>query len=412
MDDYVYRYVYEHGTKMERNLMTLWRVSKESGDNSDKFKDLEIFRQEMAEKYGLIPYEMEANMSVPDIKKGDDINNSNNSGIMSQTSNSSNISNVIKPKNSNNTITKNCNNNITKNYDNKTVNNVIYNIPEKDNNIGSYRDVLPAIFAQTRNDIQLFKGFVNGIKNNDIVLYNVFWNKNVFTCSHVHVFNNRYGDIINVGDFIEFTGEINKYTRGNGSKDVGIDIMKIRNIVHPDLSNIKFTSEYRSINITIRYLDKLSKEDLLWFYQVQLDTIKESLKYCKLYPFEMYLSIFLSVYYEDTKEYEMYKEKLDIVTEDNVEPEICKWICFIRFLVCDNNILSPFVVYTLFTSTLKRGENRALNKYYGITTRRYALNNLKNMLKDVDKQDMRNKFDLSLLGYIHEFKIDGLGDVY
>lgn len=412
MDDYVYRYVYEHGTKMERNLMTLWRVSKESGDNSDKFKDLEIFRQEMAEKYGLIPYEMGANMSVPDSKKGGyNVDNSSNSGIMIPTNNSSNVSNIIKPNNCNNTITKNCNNNITKNYDNKTVNNVIYNIPEKDNNIGSYRDVLPAIFAQTRNDIQLFKGFVNDIKNNDIVLYNVFWNKNVFTCSHVHVFNNRYGDIINVGDFIEFTGEINKYTRGNGSKDVGIDIMKIRNIVHPDLTNIKFTSEYRSINITFRYLTKLSKENLLWFYQIQLDTIKNSLKYCRTYCFEMYLSIFLSVYYEDTKEYDMYKEKLDIVTEDNIDADICKWICFIRFLICDNNILSPFVVYTLFSATFKRGD-RTLDPKYNGRTRRYALNNLKTIFDGVDRQDMRNKFDLSLLGYIYEFKTEGLGDRY
>lgn len=400
MDDYVYRYVYEHGTKMERNLMTLWRVSKESGDNSDKFKDLEIFRQEMAEKYGLIPYEMEANMSVPGNKQ---INNN----ISINGSENVNISNSNNPKiiNSNNTYNTYKYNIV---YGNRDINAIVNLIPEKDNKIDyNYRDMLGAIHLKTRSVYHKFAGFVNK-KQGERKLYlcNIFWNKKVYVCDHIVIFNKP--DCVkklNVGDYVEFIGEIESYTRKESNKeDIGLKMLEILNIVKPNLkvNIIPVSSKYYE-PAPLSYLERLSNDQLESLYQEQISSIGFACTrfLTENYPIEVYIAMMQSVYYEVTREYDMIKDRLEIDV-DKIDANFVKFSCFTKFLVCDNRILSPFVVYNILCCTIKRNPNKILNDKFYNNIKRCAEFNVKQM--GIDISNILNNFSIYLSNVVTSVK--------
>lgn len=342
------------------------------------------------------------------------MNTNNSNSIRGGSNNRQNNSNTIKNKsdnnifinkqNSDNTI---INNNITKKYDNRTIQKIIYSIPEPDLDSDDtgvvYRDVLSCIVAQTREHLHIFKGFVNDITEKRLVLYNVFWNNNVYACSHINIFDFVASKSINVGDYIVFLGEIYSYRRKKtNTEDMAISMLKLKDITSFDLSTLHFKKEKYKCDVDYDFINKLSREDLYLFYNIQINKMRDAVEYSRLFSVEIYESILLSVYYEDTKEYDMFKERLHVINEENVEGSLCKWACFIRFLMCENKIISPFIIYTLLAVSCKRTLRTELNHLYNGRVRKFAMSNVKRF--NIDKNEMMNKFNICFAKYIEEFK--------
>lgn len=140
----------------------------------------------------------------------------------------------------------------------------------------NYRDMLCAIHLKTRTVYHKFTGFINKKCDRKVYLCNIFWNKKVYVCDHVVIFNKP--ECINkleVGDYVEFIGEIENYTRSKSKKeDMGLKILNIIKVTKPNLK--VEVAPVRSMYYEtqdISYLTKLSNDQLNALYQDQLSSI-------------------------------------------------------------------------------------------------------------------------------------------
>lgn len=283
-------------------------------------------------------------------------------------------------------------------YNTTVVNNIINIIP-KTKPEDDYRDALSAIRNQTRTRYHIFSGFVNLITEDKIVLCNIFWNKNIYVCNHVNIFDVP-NDIV-IGDFITFKGEIYDYTREKDkTEDIGIKICEIINKISPD-KNIEIHEEDNN-GCDILYLNNMSPENLEQFYFIQITKINSKLIYYPYLRSDIYEAILQTVYYECTKEYEMVKNKLNIDINE-MTPDLCKWLSFMRYLIVDLDIISPFLVYTIMCTIIKRKSKNVLNRGYNKTVRKFSVDNF-NMLS-LDRQKLMAEYLHRLGFFIEEFKI-------
>ncbi len=112
----------------------------------------------------------------------------------------------------------------------------IVNDSESRTNDG-FRNLLWSIFKNTKEDNHIFSGFINNInyKHKKLYIVNVYWNNSIYATNHTVVKYESNEDIC-VGDFIVFKGIIDKYTRKNETKDIGIDNIEIiKKITFPDI---------------------------------------------------------------------------------------------------------------------------------------------------------------------------------
>lgn len=297
------------------------------------------------------------------------------------------------------TINKGDNNvfNISPIYNKTIVTNIINSIPPK-SDFGDYRDALNSIETSTRTKFHIFSRFVNHMNKEKVVICNLFWNKNVYITSHINIF--EFPENIEIGDFIVFKGQIYPYDRKNGTEDKGIKILEIIKTIKSEKTINIYDEEQCELDLD--FINNLNWEDLEHFYYIQMNRIRsgiESNKY--LYP-EMFESILQTVYYEGTKEYDMVKDML-VLPQDKLNPDICKWICFIRYLICDIEIQSPFIVYTILCNVMKRKDSNKLNDKFDKNVRRYSIENI--CKYNIDLKLLMKEYFNRLGFYIKEYRI-------
>ena len=112
----------------------------------------------------------------------------------------------------------------------------------------------------------------------------------------------------------------------------------------------------------------------------------------------MFESILETIYYEETKEYEMITNKLSLT----LNYDIVKWTCFIRYLIVELDITSPFIIYTILCNLIRRKDGYKLNKKFE-NIRKLSFNNIK--LLNLDIKKLMKNYMLSLNNYINQFKI-------
>ena len=308
---------------------------------------------------------------------------------------------IINESNNNHIINQGDNNNIYApiNYNYTIIQNTINNIS---NSKPGFRNLLWSIFGSTREDEHFFSGFINHYdsKTGKLYISNIFWNKYIYATNHdVCTTKDKFA----IGDFIIFKGKIDNYTRGNNSKDVGINDVKI-------LKRIPIDNTENNVSIPIsgydkndlEYFNNMSDEKLRDYYDIQKRRIAT---YLEKYPdliVDMYESILFTVFYQGDKEEDMISCRLQILDRNNNILELCKWMSFIRYLIEDKGIIHPYKIYNILLWSFKNSKKHLTDQYshiIGLT--------LKNKIIDVSKNNI-NKYltesMISVLDYIHEFK--------
>lgn len=350
------------------------------------------------------PIVMNANMAINDKSKHVDDNTIN--GDRSANNIGSGTMNIGTMDNSttydNRTIT-----NIENQYTFNHIYRVINSIPE-DPFIHDYRDVLYEILRVTQKTDHVFTGFVNAKRDNKIVVCNLIWKRRLYVCNHVNIFNGDF-DNLEIGDFIKFKGRIEPYTRKKSQiPDVGLKLLSIEHVI-PCEKNITFTPYtkqglYNAYNIN--YLSKLSHNELALFYERQLSKIKYVVESNGIYSIEMYLGIIQTVFFEGTREYKMYKERLD-VDDCDISVDYVKYVCFVRYLICECDIQSIFTIYTILCTITKRKKNAILNPDFYSGVRKFAVKNADKLnLSYDDTHNMIGYAKMYLSDYIQEFKAE------
>lgn len=390
-------YIYE-GTMLYTHLPDSYRIILDRDDNT-------ISK----------PTVMNANMTINDKSKIDSHNtNTTNNNITDNNLDKSVIDNSDKQNNStitNSTIDNSIVNNsynTTNNIENKYTCNNVYNIMTNisDRKLShDYRDMLDEIFRETNDLDHIFTGFINAKDNKKIVVCNLMWKKRIYVCNHINIFEGDF-DNLQVGDFIRFKGRIKYYTRKKSEiPDVGLKLLNVSHLIRCD-ENIQFAG-YDKNEIydqsKNRFLYRLTHNELALFYEKQLTNIRFYIERSGLYTVDMYLSIIQTVYFEGTKEYEMYKNRLDI-DDCDITPDYVKYVSLVRYLICECNINHPFIIYTLLCLITNRPNNKKLNSGFYII-KKYAINN--SIYLNITSNyifDMKSKYNIYLNKYIDEFR--------
>lgn len=355
-------------------------------------------------------------MTINDKSKIDshNANTTNNNNITDNKLDKSVIDNSDKQNNStitNSTIDNSIVNNsynTTNNIENKYTCNNVYNIMTNisDRKLShDYRDMLDEIFRETNELDHIFTGFINVKDNKKIVVCNLMWKKRIYVCNHINIFEGDF-DNLQVGDFIRFKGRIKYYTRKkSGIPDVGLKLLNVSHLIRCD-ENIHFAG-YDKNEIydqsKNKFLNRLSHNELALFYEKQITNIKYYIERSGLYTIDMYLSIIQTVYFEGTKEYEMYRNRLDI-DDCDITPDYVKYVSLVRYLICECNINHPFIIYTLLCLITNRPSNKRLNNGFYII-KKYAINNSIYLnITSNDIFDMKSKYNIYLNKYIDEFR--------
>ena len=258
-------------------------------------------------------------------------------------------------------VAKNCS--IGENIYNYNIIQYIVNDSESRTSDG-FRNLLWSIFKNTEEDNHIFSGFINNINYRDkqIYLVNVYWNKRVYATNHVVLFPEDISKF-EIGDFIVFKGIIDKYTRcknKNKSKDIGInDIELIKKVTFPEL-NIE---EHEQTKIEFNSFKKLDKDTLIHIFNTQLAYIqihnKDYVDLCS----DLYKSILLNIFYENSKEQDMIHTRLNILDGNDDILQLTEWMMYVRYLVCEVNMISPYMVYNMLLLTLNENRNSISNDY-------------------------------------------------
>lgn len=279
-------------------------------------------------------------------------------------------------------------------YNYKIKNTIIYNMPEKLISTGQdNRGALASIFSQTGTRTHIFTGFVNAIKYNKkktvkkrVTSCNIFWNGTIYVSNHINVFENF--DDLEVGDFVSFKGELRMYTRDKNkyeynSDDMGIGIVEIYNITKPNL-NITIHKEL-PLEDTVYDISNTPKDILYDFYQKQITRIRLAVENEPLYNPNMYLSILQSVYYEETNDYNMVKNMLNIEM-NYLTVRYVRMACITRYLVYDCKIHSPYIIYTILCYlSLSRENIPTSNKIFYYNVNNFSINNFNTFNIDIDE---------------------------
>lgn len=355
--------------------------------------------EQEAEEYGLQPYDMDVHMSVPDRKtEPANYNTMNNSIHGSNICGNDNV-NI----NSNNIQT--FKNNKFIRYNKETLVKVFCNIPSRGTEIGvDYRDILPVIYNATKTKYHTFTGFVNSfiykkdsVTKKSAAICNIFWNHDVYVCNHIIV--KSFLEDIEIGDFIEFDGIIYWYDRQNTSEDTGIEIMKINRIIKPDVNiDIHVEQPLNTGTDYIRILYDTPRDILYKFYKKQITRISLAVEDEQFFPSEMFISLLELVYYEDTKDYDMVKSELKM-DKLGITPGFIKLTCFVRYLLYDCKIKSPFIVYTLLCYTASKKDSKEIvNRRFHSNILKFAMKNLNSL--SINPDVLINNFFNSLCVYI------------
>ena len=293
-------------------------------------------------------------------------------------------------------VAKNCN--IGENIYNYNIIQYVVNDSESRSNDG-FRNLLRSIFKNTEEDSHIFSGFINNINYRDkqIYLVNVYWNKRVYATNHVVLFPKDVTKF-EIGDFIVFKGIIDKYTRGknkNKTKDIGInDIELIKNISFPELNIETYDREF----VNFDYLKSRSQEELIHIFNIQMNRIRIKLeKFIDISP-NVYESILFNIFYENTMEQDMITTRLNILEGNKDILQLTEWIMYIRYLVCEVNMISPYMIYNMMLIILNNTNKirtEAFQYYIAIAKRSNFISNLK---YDI----INNSFSHYLNKYIEE----------
>lgn len=190
------------------------------------------------------------------------------------------------------------------------------------------------------------------------------WKRRTYVCNHIYVFNNIRN--LEVGDYVRFVGTITPYTRGkDNSEDIGIKIVEITNIIKPEkyITFVELNSNDLYNPNRSGYLANLSYNELALFYDRQITKIKYVVETNGIYSIEIYEAIIQTVFFEATKEYDMYKNNL-MMDDCEITPDYVKYVCLVRYLTCECNIISPFMIYTLLCLITKRPKKKILNPHF------------------------------------------------
>ena len=310
------------------------------------------------------------------------INESNNNHIINQGDNN----NIYAPVNYNYTIIQN------------TINNITYLE-------GGFRNLLWSIFGTTHDDEHIFSGFVNHYDNKTGKMYieNIFWNKYIYATNHNVCSFKTLPEGVNIGDFIVFKGKIDNYKRRNKTNDVGIDEIQIIKIIKLDNNEKKFNIPISGVSKEdLEYFNNMPDEKLRDYYDIQKRRIAT---YLEKYPdliVEMYESILFTLFYQGDKEEDMISCRLQILDKNINLLEISKWMSFVRYLIEDKGIVSPYKVYNILLWAMKNSGRRITGDYNFISQL-----SLRNKIIDVSKNSINQYLMESIIStadYIHEFK--------
>lgn len=304
----------------------------------------------------------------------------------------------------NSTISDGSNNHIDNSIvikDNNIYNyNIIQNVinDSKCVNDDGFRNLLWSIFKNTHEDNHVFSGFVNNIdiKHKKLYVANIFWNKRVYATNHSVLYPENIIEFIK-GDFIIFKGKIDNYTRKDGSKDIGIENIKlIKKVKFPNLT-IK-CCEKECIDLS--YLKSLTYEELRHLFDIQVRRIGSKIeKYIDLTP-DVYKSILFTIMYENSKEQEMITTRLNILDGNNDLLKLAEWIMYIRYLVCEVNMISPYMIYNMLLLIFnEHGISMSEEYQYYTTLAKYS-----GFISGSIFNDINDSFNHYLNEYIKEFQ--------
>ena len=402
--------------------MIVDKDNKEEDIEDEYYNDLIIIEGNKSENNNK-PTVIEANMTIKDNKieeNNKNIDKSNHDSYNTTTTNTDKITdNTLdksiqdnSDKQNNSTITNstidnstNINNSYNTNIENKytcnNVYNIMANIPDRKLS-HDYRDMLDEIYRETNELNHIFTGFINFKNNNKIVICNLMWKKRIYVCNHINIFEGDF-DNLQVGDFIRFKGRIMYYTRKkSGVPDIGLKMLSVSHLIRCD-ENIRFVGCDKNVVYNPsknRFLDRLTHNELALFYEKQLTNIKFCIERSGLYTVDMYLSIIQTVYFEGTKEYEMYRNRLD-VDDCDITPDYVKYVSLVRYLICECNINHPFIIYTILCMITN---NRKLNSNFYYIKKCSADNLMYLNMTSNDITDMIFKYNVYLNIYINEFR--------
>ena len=282
------------------------------------------------------------------------------------------ITNNINAPVKNNNIT--VNNNSNNKYSHREIGQIVYNMPDRILTTGNEpRDVLTSIYHVTGTKYHTFTGFVNACSNKRAVICNIFWNETVYVANHIVVFKNF--EELSVGDFVQFDGKIYLYDKsekpGNIPEDNSIRIIKVRKIIKPDLR----VNIHKERPIGDYYIDNIPENILYAFYQKQINRIRLALEDEPYYRPEMIISILQTVYDEDTNDYNMIKNMLQIDSKRLTFPYV-KLACFVRYLVYDCGVHCPYTIYTLLCYfALEKDTDKRHNDRFYMDINKFSLKN-------------------------------------
>lgn len=261
-----------------------------------------------------------------------------------------------------------------------------------------FRNLLWSIFKNTHEDNHIFSGFVNNIEYKDKKLYvaNIYWNKRIYATNHTVLYPGNVNDF-NKGDFIIFKGKIDNYRRKDGTKDIGIQNIKlVRKQVFPELT----INHYDKEQIDLDYLKSLDSDLLLHIFDIQFRRIGIKIeKYKDISP-DMYKSILFNIFYENRKEQDMICTRLNILDGNKDILKLVEWIMYIRYLVCEVNMISPYMVYNMLLLIFSDNKISMSEEYQYYTT----LAKYSKFISSLQYNQINESFNHYLNHYINELK--------
>lgn len=142
----------------------------------------------------------------------------------------------------------------------------------------------------------------------------------------------------------------------------------------------------------------MTHEELRHLFDIQVRRIGIKIeKYIDLTP-DVYKSILFTIMYENSKEQEMITTRLNILDGNNDLLKLAEWIMYIRYLVCEVNMISPYMIYNMMLIILNNTNKirtEAFQYYIAIAKRSNFISNLK---YDI----INNSFSHYLNKYIEE----------
>ena len=80
----------------------------------------------------------------------------------------------------------------------------------------------------------------------------------------------------------------------------------------------------------------------------------------------MYKSILFSILYDNEKEDDMISNRLNILDGNKDLIKLIEWMMYIRYLVCEVNMISPYMIYNMLLNTFNQNRNSISNdcEYY------------------------------------------------